>query len=234
MDPQDDPEARIRELERPLAERARELGTGPDQGGAPPAPPPTQPWAANAYPPPPPGPPAPWPGYAEDYPAPPPPARVPVAHTGRILMVLMGIAVFLITTGIAAFLMFSNTVTSAFRPITDEPSARPTYSYSPPSPILPPTNSPATAGPGEIVNIAGASNDREVTCDGGTVMVSGVENTVTIIGKCATVAVSGIRNIIEVDESDAIRISGFENRVTYRSGEPDIARSGLDNFVERG
>ncbi|ABK71947.1 hypothetical protein LI99_26285 [Mycolicibacterium smegmatis] len=239
MDPQDDPEARIRDLERSLAERAKELGTGADEGHAPPAPPPpppTQPWTqtfGTAYPPPPPGPPAPWPGYAEDFPAP-PRQHVPVAHTGRILMILVAVAVFLITTGIAAFLMFTNTVTSSLQPVADNPAGRPALPYSPPSnPVFPAIETPSVAGPGEVINVAGASNDREVTCDGGTVMVSGVENTITITGHCAAVTISGIRNVIEVDEADTIGVSGFENRVTYSSGEPEITKSGMDNTVER-
>ena len=149
-------------------------------------------------------------------------------------MILVTVAVFLITTGIAAFLFFTNTVTSGLQPLTDDPAGRPTFTYSPPTPGFPSIETPSTAGPGQVVNVAGADNDREVTCDGGTVMISGVENTITITGHCAAVTVSGIRNVITVDEADTIGVSGFENRVTYRSGEPEITKSGMDNAVEKG
>jgi hypothetical protein len=235
MDPQDDPEARIRELERPLADRAEELGTGAAHHNA--SPPPTRPWTyGNAFPPPPPpGPPAPWPGYAEDLltPGPVPQHIPPPVQTGRILLVLAGVVAVLITAGVLAFVMFTGTVTSGIQTIADDPSSLPTP-YVPPIPAAPPVAGPEVAGPGQTVNVAGASYHREVECDGGTVVVSGVENTITVTGHCAAVTVSGVRNTITVDAADTIGVSGFENRVTYRSGEPDIAKSGMDNAVEKG
>lgn len=233
MDPQDDPEARIRELERPLADRAEELGTGAAHHNAPP--PPTRPWThGNVFPPPPPGPPAPWPGYAEDLPTPVPmPHTPPPVHTGRVLLVLAGVVAVLITAGVAAFVMFTGAVTSGIQTIADDPPSQPSP-YVPPIPAAPPVAGPEVAGPGQTVNVAGASYQRDVVCDGGTVVVSGVENTITISGHCAALTVSGVRNTITVDEVDAIGVSGFENRVTYLSGEPDIAKSGMDNAVEKG
>ncbi|MHC9292136.1 DUF3060 domain-containing protein [Mycobacterium sp. LTG2003] len=227
MDPQEDPEARIRELERPLADvaRASELGTGPDAGNVSP----TQPWThGTPFPPPPPGPPAPWPGYADQFPAPPPP------HNGsgaRILVVLGLIMVSLFAAGIAAYVMFSGGGTGS-----DETAAPPNPTVQAPV-IAPPrvtTESTTVTAPGETVIVSGINENRTVACNGNAVIVSGIENTLTITGHCANVAVSGIQNTITVDSADSIGVSGFENRVTFHTGQPEISKSGQDNSVEQG
>lgn len=229
MDPQEDPEARIRELERPLTDAARtsELGIGRDTGDVPA----TQPWTyGNTFPPPPPGPPAPWPGYADQVPV---PAQPPSGSGGRILVVLGLIMVCLFAAGIAAYVMFSDsgdatgTERTAFAP---EPTVQ--------SPVIAPpqvtTDSTIVTAPGETVTVSGINENRTVRCDGNAVIVSGIENTVTITGHCANVAVSGIQNTITVDSADTIGVSGFENRVTFHTGQPEISKSGQDNSVEQG
>lgn len=236
MDPKDDPEARIRELERPLADAAQasELGTG--KSVRPSGPPPTQPWT-NAYPPPPPGPPAPWPGY-EPYPTPPQPRRTSSATP---FLVLFGaLTVILVAGGIAATVMFSNTGAG-----TGDTETTDTDSYSDsqsttirqtsingvpvPGPVAP-TQVPA----GETVIVSGINEHRTVECRDNTVIVSGIENELEITGHCVGLTVSGVKNVITVESADAIGVSGFENRVTYRSGEPEVSNSGQSNVVEAG
>ena len=65
-------------------------------------------------------------------------------------MILVAVAVFLITTGIAAFLMFTNTVTSSLQPVADNPVGRPAHPYSPPNPVFPTIETPSVAGPDEV------------------------------------------------------------------------------------
>ncbi|MGA5542560.1 DUF3060 domain-containing protein [Mycobacterium sp. NPDC051198] len=234
MDPKDDPEARIRELERPLtdAAQASELGIGKAAG--PSGPPPTQPWT-NAFPPPPPGPPAPWPGY-EPYPAPPPPRRTSGATPFFILF--GALTVILVAGGIAATVMFSNTDTRTTDAadtdtVTDSQSTtiRQTTINGVPVPgSVAPTEVPA----GETVIVSGIKEHRTVECRENTVIVSGIENEIEILGHCIAVTVSGVENVITVESVETIGVSGFDNRVTYRSGEPEVSKSGQSNVVEAG
>ncbi|OMB81234.1 hypothetical protein A5743_09495 [Mycolicibacterium conceptionense] len=231
MDPKDDPEARIRELERPLADVARssELGTG-----APAAPPPTQPWpSANSFPPPPPGPPAPWPGY-EPYPAPPQPAHN--AGSTRLFLLFGGFALALVVGGlVTAYLTFSkpDSGDSAADTVTDSQSTtiRQTTINGVPLPgSVAPTQVPA----GQTVIVSGINEHRTIECQDNTVIVSGIQNELEITGHCTAVTVSGVENVIRVEAADTIGVSGFDNRVTYRTGEPEVSKSGQSNVVEQG
>lgn len=228
MDPKDDPEARIRELERPLADAARasELGTG-----QPADPPPTQPWThGNTFPPPPPGPPAPWPGY-EPYAAPPPPQR----KTGNLpLFLIAGVAMMMVVFGsIASFAIFSSNDSESADSVTDGRSTtmrRTAVSPMPPPGVVAPTQIPA----GETVTVSGIDGHRTLECRDNIVIVSGVENEVEITGHCAALTVSGVENVITVESVDTIAVSGFDNRVTFHTGEPDVSKSGQSNVVEQG
>lgn len=217
MDPKDDPEARIRELERPLADAARasELGTG-----RPADPPPTLPWTHGyTFPPPPPGPPAPWPGY-EPYPTPAPPRRSP----GRAawFFVIGAVTAALIVGGLTAYLTFGESRSTPTEQTTDNDA---------PSPgSLVPTQVPA----GETVIVSGVGEHRAVECRDNTVIVSGIQNNLDITGHCTAVTVSGIQNVITVESAGTIGVSGFDNRVTYRTGAPEVSKSGQSNVVEPG
>ncbi|WP_202915135.1 MULTISPECIES: DUF3060 domain-containing protein [unclassified Mycolicibacterium] len=236
MDPKDDPEARIRELERPFADAARASELGTDKHMSPAGPPPTQPWTyGNTFPPPPPPPPAPWPGY-EQYPAPPQPRR----STGTATMfILFGVlAMMLVAGGIGAFLTFSNTESGNTgsgndESFTDSQSTTTRETAVGRVPLAEPV-APTQVPAGETVIVSGISEHRTVECRDNTVIVSGVENEVEITGHCTAVTVSGVDNVITVDSVDTIGVSGFDNHVTYRSGEPEVTRSGQSNVVEAG
>ncbi len=106
MDPKDDPEARIRELERPLADAARtsELGTGVSAG--------PQPWThSNSFPATTPGTTGtPWPGY-EPYPAAPQPQR---RSNGAPLFLMFGVLALALLVGglVTAYLTFGGSETA--------------------------------------------------------------------------------------------------------------------------
>lgn len=235
MDPKDDPEARIRELERPLAEAAHasELGTGKTAG--PSGPPRTQPWT-NAFPPPPPGPPAPWPGY-EPYPAPPQPRR----NSGAApFFILFGaVTMILVAGGIAAVVMFGSNTDAGKTDATDTDTVTDSQSTTIRQTTvngvpLPGSGAPTEVPAGETVIVSGINEHRTVECRENTVIVSGIENEVEILGHCIAVTVSGVENVITVESVETIGVSGFDNRVTYRSGEPDVSKSGQSNVVEAG
>ncbi|KWX67317.1 DUF3060 domain-containing protein [Mycobacterium sp. NAZ190054] len=208
MEPFGDPEARIRDLERPLSDQARanELGGAhaPHYGGSP-------------Y-------------YA-------PPQRVVHKRNHRTAVWLIpAVVVFVLAAGVAGFVMFGNTGSSDGHPVPVAGGGGPLD--SPPSVAgetrIDSTQQVVTVGSGGVLSIGGVETRQTVMCDDGTVIVSGVKNTIDLQGPCTTVSVSGVENSVTVESAGAISASGFDNRVTYRTGEPEITRSGVGNIVERG
>jgi hypothetical protein len=241
MEPQDDPEARIRELERPLADTARasELGGTQPPGGYPypPGPP--------VYPPGPPVPPLP-PAYNYDGPYPGTSGRSsPGARVWWILAAVIVIGVLVLVGGIAAFaghrLTRGNVVIASPTPTisrsTTSPRSTPrspTPSASAPrTPSAAPSTSPA-APPGSSIIVSGVNENRTIACSDNSVTVTGVSDTVAITGHCASLTVTGMQNSVTVDSVDTIDVSGLSNHVAYHSGSPKITNSGLSNVVEKG
>ena len=204
MEPQDEPEARIRALEQPLADTARatELGTTPYTSGS------------DAYTP---------PGYGAPWS--PPPRR----SSGGIPWMIFVIAavVFMSFAGIAGWYI----VNKATRTIPDLPGVTiPSVGVStmPPAP-----GGPTAAPPGRGLSVAGTGQTKTLECNDNPVLISGVSNTVTITGHCTTVRVSGMQNKVTLDTTDQINVSGVNNVITYRSGKPDINIGG-SNVVQQG
>ncbi len=243
MNPQDDPEARIRQLEQPLADYgAVELGSDQTSGGSnsslpPPLPPPvhpTQPYG-SAY------------GSPYDAPpmfGPPYPQQTRSSSSGAPIALIFGliaVAVVVIFGAVAA-VMWNMTTSDRFTTsrVTDSPEAggtgapgrgptnRPTV-----LPSIPDAPTMTTAPPGGQLSVAGVDENKTIACNNSIVSVSGVNNTVTIEGHCQSVTVSGVENQVTVESADEIGASGFDNVVTYLSGSPTIDATG-SNVVERG
>jgi hypothetical protein len=239
MDAQEDPEDRIRELERPLADTARgsELGAppqppggypySPGPGGAPPPPP--SPWTYG--------------GGAFSGPPPKPPSG---NRTWWILGTLIVVGMIALAGGIAAFaahrlsgvksiITSPPTISETFGPAPSTPGStapRTTRSKTP-KPSTPTSASP-TPPPGGNVSVSGVNENRTIACNDNVVSVSGVSNTVVITGHCTSLTVSGVQNSITVDSVDTIDASGFNNKVTYHSGAPKITNPGGSNQVQQG
>jgi hypothetical protein len=233
MNPDDDPEARIRALEQPLADKARasELGatpyTPPGDSYVPPPLPPMPPPAQGPYTP---------PGYnapqgynpQQGYGAPwsPPPPR---KSSGGIPWAVFAIAavVFMSIAGAVGFFVMQKTTSSipSFPGITIPSISVPSM------PNIP--SEPTTAAPGGNISVAGMGETKTLECNDNSVTVSGVSNTVTITGHCTAVTVSGMQNKVTMDSSDQINASGVNNVITYHSGSPDINNGGA-NTVEQG
>ena len=228
MEPQDDPEDRIRELERPLADTAHasEISNAPPGG--------------YTYPPPPPGPvpppltPSPYSyGYGS-----PPPGMAPQSSSGTrvwwILAALFVVGVLALVGIIAAYASHRFS-----RGNLVLPSATPGTSrvISPPR-AIPRSPAPSSVTPlppqGAELTVTGINENQTLTCNNNTVTVSGVSNTVVITGHCASLTVSGLNNVITVDTTDTIDASGLNNQVTYHSGSPQVSKSGDGNVVQRG
>jgi hypothetical protein len=246
MQSQDDPEARIRDLERPLADVARtsELGVGQDGSGAgyPPPPPPGYGAPYPAY-----G--TPYPGYGDAYPG---AQRKASSGFGGWWLVFAGLAIVVLAVGAGVVVFSANifTLGSDTRPPVEPPSVAGgggTVGKGPGQPSAPgggsgdvpggqpgiPGGSVVTATPGAPLSVSGVGKDETIDCNDGTVNVSGVDNTVTITGHCVSLTVSGVENVVTIDSADTIGASGFDNQVIYRSGSPEIT-SGGSNIVEQG
>jgi hypothetical protein len=229
MKPEDDPEARIRELERPLAETARasEMGSNQPSGGYPYQP------GTPVLPPPPPS------SYGSPFPAtlPRSPSRA------RLLWVLLPFFVF----GVVALISYNTDRHSRGVVILSPTPSTPSISASgaAPAPSAGVTQAPApapstspsaapTAPAGANLTISGIKENRTVACNGSVITISGISNKVVITGHCASLNVSGVQNSITVDASDTIEASGFNNQITYHTGSPSIENSGQQNIVQKG
>lgn len=220
VEPDGDPEARIRELERSLNETARTSELGVTK----PNPYPYPPTASSPYPPP--------PVYGTPY-----PPRPPVRRFRRRFIVFFA----LITAGVAGLVFYAAKPT-----LPQHVRTGPTSSLPVRSTLVPPAtrtratpSSSAPAGPtfvpaGATFSVSGTHKQVAVNCDGCLVNVSGVSNTVEIMGNCDTLTVSGVENAVHLETARKIGVSGFDNKVTYYSGEPEVSKSGNNNTVEQG
>jgi hypothetical protein len=248
MNPEDDPEARIRALEQPLADTARasELG-GPQPGG----------YSSNPYPPPQAPPPPPLygdynsgfgpGGYGAPFPGAPlsgGPRRSSGNRVFWILAAVFVVGMLAVVGGIAAYVAHrissSNVIVEPSTPNTSvfsSPRSAPRSPTPSTSRSRTPTAGPSTSAapaPGSNISIAGINENKTVTCNGNSVTVSGVSNTITISGHCTKLTVSGMQNSVTVDAVDTIDASGLNNQVTYHSGSPQISKSGDGNVVQQG
>ncbi|HYQ35153.1 MAG TPA: DUF3060 domain-containing protein [Mycobacterium sp.] len=239
MYPQEDPEQRIRNLERPLADAAHasELGQAPPPDGyayapgptGPPVPPPPSPWAYG-------------PGYSGPPPKPPSNNRI-----WWILGTVIVLGFLALAGGIAAFVVHrlssvssttAPSISATFGPSTTRPRSTvpsTTRSRTPtPTASAPSTSTSPTPPPGGSLSISGIGENRTIACNDNVVTISGLSNTVVITGHCNSLTVSGIQNTITVDAVDSIDASGFNNKVTYHTGKPKVSNLGGSNVVQQG
>src|SRR5271156_5153741 len=244
MKSEDDPEARIRELEQPLAEAARASEAGENPPPSKWAPPPAstmQPPPGAAMPPPPgrPMPPPPPLPYGGLFPSPSP---AQYSRSNRTVWIIAGVFVIgMIALPAAIFLFTAHQVSrsgiSTLLPIPSISSEAPTPSgvmtQTPAAPSTSLTAAP-TAPKGGNLSVAGINENRTIVCNDSSVDVSGVSNTVVITGRCASLSVSGVKNKVTVQAADSIEASGFNNEITYLAGSPQIDQSGQGNAIQKG
>lgn len=242
MSRDDDPEARIRELERAMNEQARasEL-TEPGHAWSSRAPAAGNPYAAQYHPP------------QTTWPPQPLPPGVPSTAARRMIL---GVVVLAVIVGpVVAAIIFVTNLTGKKHTtfMTPNPGAPPSVSVAAPTPPQPGDESSVVvngttvmSGPGIVelppqsddpnrpIQVAGVRGHRTVACNDRPISISGVSNSVTITGHCSTVEVSGIENTVTVDSADKIVTSGTDNHVTYHSGNPEVPDPGRSNTVSRG
>ncbi|MCT7658295.1 DUF3060 domain-containing protein [Mycobacterium deserti] len=243
MNSQDDPEARIRQLENSAGQYgAVELGATESSGAG---------YTPTAPLPPPPAYGAPPPTFSDPYAAPPMYGGAPMqvskkgAPIGLIFGLLAVVAVLIFgVIGVVAWNAMSKVETVTTRPggsdvaggggsVDGPPADAPTDQPPFVMPELPDLSGPTEAPAGARLNVSGVDENKTITCNDNIVSVSGVNNTVTITGHCSSLSVSGVENNVTIDSADTIGASGFDNQVIYRSGTPEVAATG-SNVVSQG
>jgi Protein of unknown function (DUF3060) len=225
MNPQDDPEARIRALEptefgsekatQQWPYQSQPYGVQPPYGA--------DPYAA---------------GQLTPYPAAP-------RSTGsgvRASMVIVPLVVIVVALagGIVMYWMYRTGPTTSGTPeisgggdvLTAEPAVPSLPTAGPIPTVVPPTE--AVPQPGTTLTISGIGAKKSVTCNDNIVIISGANNTVDITGHCIAVTVSGFENIVSAESTQEIAVSGFDNKITYRSGTPQVSESGTGNTITQG
>lgn len=211
MSAEDDPEERIRELERSAGDQPSELTRSWSEVGS-----------GRLG--------SPYPGQVSSSGA---ASRgwSAVALIGAVLLtIVVGAAIFVakLFSGVDSFIdafESSPTASSGGAPLVVPPDHGD-------SPLVPTVE--AIVPPGGNVSVSGVGEHRNITCNEGAVSISGVSNTVVLTGRCRNVMVSGVQNVVTVDDSAVITASGFDNRITYLSGSPEIQNVGDSNVVQRG
>lgn len=260
MNPQDDPEARIRALEPTElgSENAGPTSHGAGHGAPPPPPPPTQPWPDQSpyFPPQPGQQPYGQPGYGQPqygqnpygaepyttgYAAPYPSGPSTSGFRPWMAIVPIVLVFVLLGGGAAAYLLHAQTsapeapgIAGGGDVLTGGPEAPslPTIITIPTDIAEPPSDS--APEPGTTLTISGIGTNKSVTCNDNIVIISGANNTVDITGHCTAVTVSGFENVVTAESTQEIAVSGFDNKVTYRTGEPQVSESGNGNSITRG
>ncbi|KMV20960.1 hypothetical protein ACT16_19310 [Mycobacterium heckeshornense] len=224
MDDQEDPEKRIAELERQLAEqtRAAELGSqqiSVSRSDETPRTPPVAPTPASPTP----DSSAGFPRWRRSGPLP----------RWRLVWILVAFWVVMIAVGNGVSRIFTHVShyssppsSSTMLPLTGGPSA---------SSVAPqPFPSELTVGRGGVLSLGGNGRSQTVSCNDGTLNLSGNNNTFTVTGHCLRLQVSGNYTHVTIDSADTIDAGGIYTVTIYHSGTPTINKSGIDVTVSQG
>ncbi|OBG28081.1 DUF3060 domain-containing protein [Mycobacterium sp. E3198] len=109
-------------------------------------------------------------------------------------------------------------------PATTLPGAEPTADLS----------GALTVAPGGNLTQEPSSATFTVFCDRAELTIGGNGNSAYVAGHCAHLIVKGSGNKVVADNADAIDTDGSANQVTYHSGAPQISVGGTDNIVRKG
>lgn len=91
-----------------------------------------------------------------------------------------------------------------------------------------------TVGPGGNLTEEPSAATFTVVCDRAELTIAGNGNSAYVAGHCAHLIVSGSRNKVVADNADAIDTDGSANQVIYHGGAPQISVGGTDNIVRKG
>jgi len=107
---------------------------------------------------------------------------------------------------------------------TSLPGAQPT----------PDLSSALTVGPGGNLTEEPRNETFTVLCDQAELTIAGNANSAYVAGHCAHLIVKGSHNKVVADNADAIDTDGSGNQVIYHAGTPQISVRGSGNVVQKG
>jgi hypothetical protein len=213
MDQPDDPEARIRDLERPLTDPApaAELPASDVSGdGCPRSMPPVIQGGPSSS-----TPPRPW-GMRSRW--------------GRLVSILICLVI--------AWLSLVRLIDNLGRLVGGSHSSTPHFgpAWVPSHSNLPDIPTPSstasdTATPYDPVRVTGTNVSQTISCDSNGVTISGSSNTITVKGHCTWLWVPGDRNVVTVDTADDIDVVGSHNDITYTTGQPKTENTGESSTI---
>lgn len=181
----DDPEKRIRELERGLADATPTADSTPYIGSEPYAP--EAPYTgAPTY--------STTPTYGYGTPQP----RRTGSLSWLLILVVLGI---LIPVVVALVMLF----------VRSNPSGSILGSIGPGST---PSNGPTAVPQGGDLRVGGSMETKTVACNDGNLTLYGTGGTYTVTGHCASLKVGGYNNNVSVDNADTVESTGYSNTVT--------------------
>lgn len=121
-----------------------------------------------------------------------------------------------------------------FHPYRVEKHPTPSTSWSAAEPTPDLSGAVMTVGPGGNLTAEPSNGTVTFVCDRGDITVGGNTNSVYLSGQCAHLTVRGSHNKVVVDGADAIDTDGSGNQVIYHSGTPQISVAGSGNLVKKG
>jgi len=96
-------------------------------------------------------------------------------------------------------------------------------------------NNNVTVDSADTLESTGYSNTVAVhACNNGNLRLSSYRIAFDVTGHCASLAISSYDNKVTVDSVDSIDVSGYNNVVIYHSGAPKITDSGSSNNIRQG
>ncbi|WP_197283612.1 DUF3060 domain-containing protein [Mycobacterium sp. Marseille-P9652] len=92
-----------------------------------------------------------------------------------------------------------------------------------------------TVDSADTLESTGYSNSlTDHACNNATVKLSSYGIVFNGAGHCGSIAISSYDNHVTVDSVDSVIVSGYSNDVTYRQGAPKVTNSGYDNTIHQG
>jgi hypothetical protein len=126
--------------------------------------------------------------------------------------------------GVFIFVFHPYRVEKHASPATSLPGAEPTADFS----------GALTVGPGGNLTEEPSSGTFTVVCNQAEMVIGGNGNSAYVAGHCAHLIVNGSHNKVVTENSDVIDADGSGNEVIYRGGAPRIAVGGSGNIVRKG
>jgi len=92
-----------------------------------------------------------------------------------------------------------------------------------------------TVDSADTLESTGDNNNVSVhQCNNGKLTLSANGMLFAVRGHCASLTISSYDNHVDMDSVDAINVSGYNNVVSYHTGTPKIADSGYSNAIQQG